>query len=62
MKKQSTTFLTQLGAKKIVDLTTIVSETLALDYKVPAPKVFTAADLWNIQKQKKAISLRRYNL
>jgi hypothetical protein len=62
MKKQSTTFLTQLGAEKIVDLTTIVSETLAMEYKAPAPKVFTAAELWNIQKQKKAISPRRYNL
>ena len=54
MKKQSTTFLSQLGTEKMANLTTIVSETLALDYKIPAPKIFTAAELWDIQKQKKA--------
>jgi len=62
MKKQSTVLLSQIGTEKMVNLTTIVSETLAMDYKSPAPKIFTAAELWNIQKQKKAISPRRYNL
>ncbi len=62
MKKQSNTFLTQLGTEQITSLTAMVNETLASEYKVAATKIFTAADLWNIQKQKKAFATRRYML
>ena len=60
MKKQTTILFAQLGQVHVRTLTTIVKETLALDYK-PAGKVFTAADLWSIQRQKKAVSQRRFH-
>jgi hypothetical protein len=62
MKKQSNNFLTQLAAEQIESLTTVVNETLAREFKLPAAKIFTAADLWNIQKQKKATGIRRHGL
>ena len=63
MKKQSTTLLAQLDRAAVTSLTSIVNETLAMDLQVAAPKkVFTAAELWNIQRQKKSMVQRRYNL
>ena len=60
MKKQSNTLFAQLGENEVNNLTTIVSETLAFGFQVPAPKkVFTAAELWNIQRQKKSFVQRR---
>ena len=60
MKKQSNTLFAQLGKNAVNNLTTIVSETLAFGLKEPAPKkVFTAAELWNIQRQKKSFVQRR---
>ena len=62
MKKQSTTLLAQLDRAAVTNLTNIVNETLAMDLQVAAPKkVFTAAELWNIQRQKKSMVQRRYN-
>ncbi len=63
MKKQSTTLFARLGENAVSNLTTIVKETLAVDFNMPAPKkVFSAADLWNIQRQKKALVQRRFIL
>lgn len=60
MKKQSATLLTHLGIEQVKSLTSIVKETLALDYQLPPAKIFTAADLWNIQRQRKGIVQRRF--
>ena len=63
MKKQTTILFAQLGEVQVRTLTTIVKETLALDYTPAEPKRnFTAADLWNIQRQKKTVSRRRFGL
>ena len=59
MKKQSN-FLTALGTEQVTSLTNIIAETLAPNYKAPAGKSFTAAELWNIQRQKKTITHRRH--
>ncbi|MEO6722232.1 MAG: hypothetical protein ABIN67_17830 [Ferruginibacter sp.] len=60
MKKQTTILFAQLGQVHVQTLTTIVKETLALDYRPAQSKVFTAAELWSIQRQKKASSQRRF--
>lgn len=39
-------------------LTTIVDETLA--YFTNQKKPFTAADMWNIQRRKKGVTVRRH--
>ena len=63
MKKQTTIIFSQLGEVQIQSLTSIVRETLALDYKhADSSKKFTAAELWNIQRQKKSTVQRRFIL
>ncbi|MEP6712333.1 MAG: hypothetical protein ABJA37_07960 [Ferruginibacter sp.] len=61
MKMQTPTlFLNLLGKEEVKRLTTIVTEVLA-DYRPAlAPKVFSAAQLWNIQRQKKSVGQRRF--
>ena len=59
MKKQAN-FLTVLGTEQVTSLTNVVAETLAANYKSPVGKSFTAAELWNIQRQKKTITYRRH--
>ena len=63
MKKQTTILFAQLGEVQVRSLTTIVKETLAVDYTPAEPtRIFTAADLWNIQRQKKPVSRRMFGL
>ncbi|MEO6230053.1 MAG: hypothetical protein ABJB11_08140 [Ferruginibacter sp.] len=62
MKKQSTTLFTQISKEIVNNLTTIVSESLVKNYSTKHSKVFSAADLWNIQRQKRALVQRRYAL
>lgn len=60
MKKQSGTLFTSLGKTTVSNLTTIVDETLATGFTVNKSKVFSAADLWNIQRNKKSLLSRRF--
>jgi hypothetical protein len=61
MKKHTTILFSQLGEVQVRTLTTIVKETLALDYQPQQPaKKFTAADLWKIQGQKRSFPQRRF--
>ena len=63
MKKNSATFLARLGENDINKLATIVDETLAADFHPATPKrSFSAAELWNIQRQRKAHVQRRFIL
>lgn len=62
MKKQSTILFSTLSADVLNSLTTIVSETIATGFNQPAKKTFTAAELWNIQRQGKSRTQRRYSL
>lgn len=59
MNTQNKNLITLLSKEATTQLTTIVSETLAFESK--EVKTFTAADLWNIQRQKKGFTQRRYN-
>ena len=60
MKKLSTNLFTIISAKDVENLTTVVKETLAASFN-QQNKVFTAADLWNIQRQGKRREQRRFS-
>lgn len=59
MKTQSTSLFTSISKTETAQLTSIVAETLASVNK--GTKSFTAADLWNIQRQKRSFVQRRSN-
>ena len=44
---------------EVKDLTTVVKETLDFGYCNKQHKTFSAADLWNIQRQRRSFNLRR---
>jgi len=58
MKKQSTNQFTQISKAHSQALTNVVEETLALGF-IPV-KVFSTADLWNIQRRSKPAIYRRH--
>jgi hypothetical protein len=59
MRRQLTSLLSQLRTEQLEILTTLVKETLAIEYSLPKSKTFTSADLWNIQRQGKSRIQRR---
>jgi hypothetical protein len=61
MKKHLNSLLSQLRTEQLETLTTIVKETLATGFELPKSKVFTSADLWNIQRQGKSRIQRRFS-
>jgi hypothetical protein len=58
MKKQSTHLATTLSTTSLQNLVRIVDETLAFDSIPEKKQTFTAAELWNIQRQKKSVRRR----
>jgi hypothetical protein len=62
MKKQSTTLLSTISKAQVDNLTNIVKETIVPGYAEIAKKQFTAADLWNIQRQRRTFVQRRFAL
>ncbi len=61
MKKQSYVLFATLSTEDIANLTIEIKETIVFGLIKPAPKVFTNAQLWNIQRQVKTKLQRRYN-
>jgi hypothetical protein len=59
MNTQNKSLFTAISKNETKELTTIVKETLAFGV-VNQEKHFTAADLWNIQRQKRSVSKRRH--
>lgn len=59
MKKQSTTLFSQINTQQFENLTTVAQETLAMGFKQPASRIFTAAELWDIQRRQKSHIQRR---
>lgn len=60
MKKQSNNLLQEISAEHMVNITTVVKETIATDCCCQQQcKRFTAADLWNIQRHGKGRIQRR---
>ena len=60
MKKQNQGYLTYVTKMELQKLTSAVEETLATDFKQEEKKVFSSADLWNIQRQKRGFGQRRF--
>lgn len=60
MKKQSISLFTSLSKTDLINITTPVKETIALGLVAPMPKIFTVAELWNIQRHGKARIQRRF--
>ena len=58
MNTQNKDLFTTISKTETKELTTIVKETLA--FGISHQKHFTAADLWNIQRQKKSTQRRRF--
>lgn len=59
MKMQLNRSYNQLTKVQSEDLTSIVAETLAGGFNSSKTNLFTAADLWNIQRQGKNRTQRR---
>ncbi len=62
MKTQTTSLFDAISKAQLISLTTEVKETLAMDVNLPFSKKFTAAEVWNIQRQKRARIQRRFAL
>jgi len=62
MKTQTTGLFNALSQAQLISLTTEVKEILAMDVNLPRSKKITAADVWNIQRQKRARVQRRFTL
>ncbi|MGB4843711.1 MAG: hypothetical protein WBP16_04545 [Ferruginibacter sp.] len=60
MKKQSTRFLSPLNGEGIIKLTSEVKEILVPDYKKIERRILSTADLWNIQRNRRARQYRKY--
>lgn len=59
MKMQSANLFNQINKTQVENLAMEVKETLAMGYNHNQSKTFSAAELWNIQRQRKSINPRR---
>jgi hypothetical protein len=59
MKTQLTNLFNQISKTQVENLTMEVKETLAMSYSHNQSKTFSAAELWNIQRQRKSLNTRR---
>ena len=62
MRHQSSTLFTTLTKEELENIISIVSETMAVGQTTTKEKKFSAADLWNIQRQKRTFVQRRFSL
>lgn len=61
MKKALNSSFVQLTQNELKNLTSEVKETIAVGFfRKPENKIFTAANLWNIQRQTKTRMQRRF--
>jgi len=58
MNTQNKDLFKAISKSETRELTSVVKETLA--FGIVQEKHFTAADLWNIQRQKRAVTSRRH--
>lgn len=59
MKTQLINLFNQISKTQVENLTMEIKETLAIGYNHNTAKTFSAAELWNIQRQRKSITQRR---
>ncbi|MFT3933519.1 MAG: hypothetical protein QM726_07895 [Chitinophagaceae bacterium] len=60
MKTQTNGLFSTINQEQLISLTTTVNETLALDVHLPFHKKMIAADVWNIQRNKRNRAPRRF--
>ncbi len=60
MKTQTNSLFTPVNAAVLVQFSAEVKETLALDFTQHNSKIFSAADMWSIERRKRARTQRRY--
>ena len=60
MKLQSSNLLENLTRQELKFLTTEVKETVNKNFKKERKRVFSAADFWNIQRQRKNLYTKRF--
>jgi hypothetical protein len=61
MKKQSNNLFETISIEQSTSLKSVVNETIATGLNQANNKAFTAADLWNIQRQGKTCIQRRHS-
>jgi len=59
MKTQLKNLFNQISKKQVENLTMEVKETLVMGYNQARSKTFSAAELWNIQRQRKSLNQRK---
>ncbi|MEO6231630.1 MAG: hypothetical protein ABJB11_11455 [Ferruginibacter sp.] len=62
MKKQLENLFIPINKTAMNILLTDVKETLASDFNVNKHKQFCTAELWNIQRSKKRVAIRKINV
>jgi hypothetical protein len=60
MKKSSNSLINELSFSQIENLTRVTKETIAFDLLQSSQHIFTPADLWNIQRNAKPRTQRRF--
>ena len=61
MKKQLNNLFETISTEKIQNLASSVNETLAIGFNQSNSKIFTAVDLWNIQRKGTSSIQRRHS-
>ena len=61
MKRQTNILFNRLSMEEMEKLTTAVKEVTADGCQQTGSKIFTVADLWNIQKQRRGFVQRRFS-
>lgn len=62
MKRITSSLFTRLNKEQLTAITSIVKEVVAVDHKSTTNKIFSSADLWNIQRHKRTFVQRRFSL
>lgn len=62
MRRITPSLFTSLNKEQLTAITSIVKEVVAVDHKSNTNKIFSSADLWNIQRQKRTFVQRRFSL
>jgi hypothetical protein len=60
MKKSVNSLVNELSKSEMENLTNVTHETIAFELAPSNNIIFTAADLWNIQRNLKSRNQRRY--
>ena len=60
MKTQTNSFYTFIGKAQLSNYATDIKETVAMDFCNKTQKIFSAADMWNIERRRRTRTQRRF--